>query len=459
MDVLLDIKEASTYLKCSKWTIYRIIERGEISFIRHRRRILFKEQDLETFVNSRRVARLNLNFNLIKNLTKALSSNHLISEVKELASKNKSKTRPYGYGNYYQRRSGGSWTEDFYVNGYRIQKVIPDSFGLSKEQVRPMFLQERVKSFDKTNEIEEPRQKKSGFRDFAKVYHDDYMMTVRRNFRPDVYRLQVLCGYFKNVDLRAISPLDIERFRASRLKRGNTKSTVNRYLQLLGKMFNLAVEEGYLEENIIRKVKNFSEKDNLKERILTHVEEEKLMENCSDTLKSIIAVALNTGMRRAEVLGLTWDQIDFRARRIRVEKTKSGKVRFIPINDDLFKQILKQKNENGQSAFIFFNPATKKPFLDMKTQFKRACRISGIEGLRFHDLRHTFATRLVANGVDIETIKELLGHHSIVITQRYTHSSDERKRKAVEILNKKSDKTGQDSDKDSDNRKSVELIH
>jgi len=285
------------------------------------------------------------------------------------------------------------------------------------------------------------------------------MKVTRRNFKPDVYRLQILCGYFKNVDLRTITPLEIERFRASRLRRGNTRSTVNRYLQLMGKMFNLAIEEGYLEENPARKVKSFSEKNNLKERILTEEEEEKLMENCSDTLKSIVAVALNTGMRRAEILNLTWNQVDFQAKRIKVEKTKSGKVRFIPINDDLFKQILKRKNENGQSAFVFLNPATKKPFLDMKTPFKRACRISEIEGLRFHDLRHTFATRLVANGIDVETVRDLLGHYSIVITQRYTHSSDERKRKAIETLSKKSDKTTLNSDKDSDNRKSVELIH
>lgn len=458
MDVLLDIGEATRYLKCSRWTLYRIVKKGEISFIRHRRKILFKEQDLETFVNSRRVARLNLNFNLIKNLTKALSSNHLISEVKELASKNKSKTRPYGYGNYYQRRSGGSWTEDFYVNGYRTQKVIPDSFGLSKEQVRPMFLQEIVKSFDKTNEIEEPREKKIGFRNFAKVYLEDYMQTVRRNFRPDTYRLQVLCSYFKNLDLRTITPLDIERFRASRIKKGNSKSTVNRYLQLLKKMFNLAVEENYLEENVIKKVKLFSEKDNLKQRVLTEKEERTLLINSSDTLKPILLVALNTGMRRAEILGLTWNQIDFETRRIKVEKTKSGKVRHIPIEDDLFKQILNLKNKDGQSPFVFFNPETKQPYQDMKTGFKRACRISGIEGLRFHDLRHTFATRLVANGIDIETVRDLLGHHSIVITQRYTHSSDERKRKAIETLSKKSDKTTLNSDKDGDNSKSVELI-
>jgi integrase len=377
--------------------------------------------------------------------------------VKELASKTKSKTRPYGYGNVYQRKTGGSWSMDFYdETGRRIQKVIPDA--QSKEQAIRFLQQEVVKTSDKVHRIEEPREEKIGFCDFAKVYHDDYMMTVRRNFRPDVYRLQVLCGYFKNLDLRTITPLDIERFRAFRIKKGNSKSTVNRYLQLLKKMFNLAIEEGYLEENPARKVKLFSEKDNLKQRVLTEKEQRTLLINSSDTLKPILLVALNTGMRRAEILGLTWSQIDFETRRIKVEKTKSGKVRHIPIEDDLFKQILNLKNKDGQSPFVFFNPETKQPYQDMKTGFKRACRISGIEGLRFHDLRHTFATRLVANGIDIETVRDLLGHHSIVITQRYTHSSDERKRKAIETLSKKSDKTTLNSDKDGDNSKSVELI-
>jgi excisionase family DNA binding protein len=443
----LNVREASERLNCSKSTLYRIVGSGEISFIRHRRRILFKEQDLETFVNSRRVARLNLNLNLTKNLTKALSSNHLISEVSELASKSKSKTRPYGYGNVRQRKTGGSWTKDLYVNGERIQKVIPDA--TCRQEAELDLEQDRIKAFNKAHgiEVEIPPEKKIGFKPWGKVYHDVYMVTNRKNFKPDVYRLQILCDYFKNTDLRTISPLDIERFKASRLRRGNTKSTVNRYLQLMGKMFNLAVGEGYLEKNPARKVKSFSEKDNLKERILTEKEEKKLMENCSDTLKSIIAVALNTGMRRAEILNLRWCQIDFQAKRIKVEKTKNGRVRFIPINDGLFKQILKRKNENGQSAFVFLNPATKKPFLDMKTPFKRACRISGIEGLRFHDLRHTFATRLVEKGIHIRNIRDLLGHFSVTVTERYAHSNDEQMRKAVDALSKKSDKSGQDSDK------------
>ena len=352
-----------------------------------------------------------------------------------MASKS-TKTRHYGYGSVYQRKK--TWIIDFYVNGKRIQKAVPEA--QNEQQAKLALVQEKNRYLDTELFEKEHREEKIGFRDFAQIYHEVHMKTNRRNFKPDTYRLQTLCSYFKNVDLRNLTPLDIERFRAFRLKKGNSKSTVNRYLQLMGKMFNLAMEEGYLEENPARKVKPFSEKDTQKERILTEAEEEKLMQNCSSNLKPIITVALNTGMRRAEILGLTWNQVDLEARMIKVERTKSGRVRYMPINDDLFKQILKLKSDNGQSPFVFLNPETKRPFLDMKTPFKRACRISGIEGMRFHDLRHTFASRLVANGIDVETVRDLLGHHSILVTQRYVHSTDERKRKAVEILNKKNEK-------------------
>ncbi len=109
-------------------------------------------------------------------------------------------------------------------------------------------------------------------------------------------------------------------------------------------------------------------------------------------------------------------------------------MRFIPLNDVLFNELYRLKSGRGQSPFVFFNPETGKPYLDMKTGFNGACRRAGINNLRFHDLRHTFASRLVERSIDIETVKELLGHHSIMVTQRYTHSSDERKRAAVDLL-------------------------
>jgi len=263
------------------------------------------------------------------------------------------------------------------------------------------------------------------------------MMTARRNFQSDIYRLQQLCSYFKDTDLRTITPLMIERFRKSRLKAGNSKGTCNRYLALMKRMLNVAIQESYAEENPVQEVKFYSEKDTLKERILTEQEEKKLMEICSDTLRPILIIALNSGMRRREILSLQWTQIDLKARRIRVEKTKSGKVRFIPINDVLFNELNELRILNGQSPYVSFNPETGKPYVDMKKGFKAACRRAGIEGLRFHDLRHSFASRLIEKGVDIETLRDLLGHHSITVTERYIHSSDDRKRKAVELLNGK----------------------
>ena len=427
----LNTKEAARFLKVSVRSLFRFVSEGTIPFYKPKGRLKFEKSELVDWM--KRSGRKGV-------LARMTLTNQVLMSIDKMGGQNKVATSKkachYGYGSVYQRKK--TWTYDFYVNGKRIQKAVPEAE--SREEALHILLEERIKSFDKPHEIEERREEKIGFRDFASIYHEVHMKTNRRNFKPDTYRLQTLCSYFKDRDLRTLTPLDIERFRASRLKKGNSKSTVNRYIQLMGKMLNLAVEEGYLEKNPARKVKPFSEKDTQKERILTEAEEEKLKENSSPNLKPIITHALNTGMRRAEILGLTWNQVDLEARMIKVERTKSGRVRYIPINDDLFKQFLKLKSDNGESPFVFLNPETKQPFLDMKTPFKRACRISGIEGMRFHDLRHTFASRLVANGIDIETVRDLLGHHSIVVTQRYVHSSDEQKRKAVEILNKKTEK-------------------
>jgi len=126
--------------------------------------------------------------------------------------------------------------------------------------------------------------------------------------------------------------------------------------------------------------------------------------------------------------------VDLAARTIRLSQTKSGKPRIIPINGFLLDILIKQKGNVGLSEFVFPNRATRKPFQDVKRAFNTAATNAGIEGLRFHDLRHTFASRLVAAGVDLITVKDLLGHHSVKVTERYTHSNAEQKKRAVEIL-------------------------
>lgn len=226
----------------------------------------------------------------------------------------------------------------------------------------------------------------------------------------------------------------IQKFRAWRLKEGNSKSTTNRYLQLLKKMYNVAKEEGYAEENPVLKVKLYSEKDTLTERVLTEEEEGRLLETSAEHLRSILILALNTGMRRGEIFNLMWSQVDFRDRKIRVERTKSQKLRFIPMNSTVYNELRRLESKNGQSSYVSFNPATGKPYVDVMTAFKAACKRAGVKGLRFHDLRHTFASRLVKRGADIVTVQTLLGHSTLALTQRYTHADDDRKREAIELL-------------------------
>jgi len=142
-------------------------------------------------------------------------------------------------------------------------------------------------------------------------------------------------------------------------------------------------------------------------------------------------------MRRGEILSLEWRNVDLTKRIIRVEKTKNGKIRFIPINDLLLNELVGLKMNNGGSDYVFLYPKTHNPIKDVKTAFNAAKRRAGIKDLRFHDLRHTFASRLIESGVDIITVKDLLGHCSVETTQRYTHSRADQKMKAVQSLVKK----------------------
>lgn len=191
---------------------------------------------------------------------------------------------------------------------------------------------------------------------------------------------------------------------------------------------------------------NFIRGERKNPRILTGDEEHRLLEVSPAHLKPVIVVALNTGMRRGEILNLKWNQIDFEKELIKVENTKSGKKRHIHINSELASLLLRLKSEEDSGEFVFVNPDTGKPFLDLKRAFKGACKKAAIEDLRFHDLRHTFASRLVENGVDLITVKDLLGHSTVKMTERYTHPNQDLKKKAVEMLVRKSRKGSKKAD-------------
>ncbi len=232
----------------------------------------------------------------------------------------------YGFGSVYIRKTSQGkerWYIDYIADGKRKREVV-----LNAQSRAEAVLHLKEKNIEAFNQLHNSVKVKTPI-DFTKLsesYIKDYAKQNKKTWKNDECRIKVnLKPYFGKLKLDKITPLDIEKYRAKRLKTGISKSTVNRELALMKKMFNLAIDWELTDVNPVRKVKFFSEKDNLKERILTFNEETLLLEKSQSYLKPILTLALNTGMRKGEVLGLKWGQVDLDAGLIKVENTKSGR--------------------------------------------------------------------------------------------------------------------------------------
>lgn len=447
MEKLLTTKEVADLLQCHPQTLYR---NKELSYIKMPGiGIRYKESELGKYIEQKsiRIRSLVAPLNPAKsfNLTNLDAFDKMYLQINKggiSGSMNGKKTRwNYGFGSVYIRKTKQGkvrWCADYQDNGKRVREVVKNAQSRAEAV---LYLQEKVaEAFN--NVHGSSKKKPMTFDEMADCYLNDYAKIQKSSWRHDMYRLEAqLKPFFGSMKLNEVTPLLIEKYRAERLKTGVSKSTVNRELAIMKKMFNLSIDWKLATENPVKKVKFFSEKDNLKERILTKEEEGRLLVASAEHLKPILIAGLNTGMRLGEILSLKWGQIDFEKELVRVEKTKSGKIRYVNINSVLSKTLENLKAENGEGEFLFTNPKTGQPLKDVKTAFKSACRRANIKNLRFHDLRHTFASRLVESGVDLITVKELLGHSTVKITERYTHPNQSLKKEAVELLAKKPGKS------------------
>jgi len=275
------------------------------------------------------------------------------------------------------------------------------------------------------------------FRMFTKDYLN-YIINViqKRSWKRDELCLKHLISFFGDKKLSNIKPNDIDDYKSCRLN--NVKpATVNRELEVLRHMFNLAERwSRFFGKNPVSK-SGLLKVNNRIERILTYDEERMLLDASPTCLGNIILCALNTGMRKGEIIGLKWNDVDLNNNIITINQTnsKSKKQRKIPINSVLRKLLLELKLQNLQPEFVFLNSVN----LPYKRQdslnriFQAALKKAKIKGFRFHDLRHTAATRMLENSGNIVAVKEILGHSSLDMTMRYAHPNDSLKG-AVESL-------------------------
>ncbi len=250
-------------------------------------------------------------------------------------------------------------------------------------------------------------------------------------------------GYVKNLNaffggrtLVEITPKLISQYKNRRYEAGLKPASINRELSALKKAFNLAVQEWeWCRENPAQRV-SMERENNKRDRWLTLEEEQRLVQSCTPWIYDLVVIALHTGMRMGEILELTWRGVDFNRRTITVLRSKNGERRTIPVNETVL-TVLKQKAKvRGLTTELVFCSRAFTPIESghLRRSFRSAVKKAQIEDFHFHDLRHTFATRLVQAGVDLYKVQRLLGHKSSTMTQRYAHHYPESLRDGVEML-------------------------
>lgn len=226
-----------------------------------------------------------------------------------------------------------------------------------------------------------------------------------------------------------ITLADLEKYRSYR--KGKVKnSTINREMDNIKRVFSLAFENKRIRFNPCSELKNLKI-ENPNKRFLTKEEEVKLLKVANPTMKVMIILALNTGMRVGEILNLKWEHIFFKLNYLVALNPKNGKPRKILLNKTLKAEL---ENLPKISEYVFSNPITKTKYKNIKKTFSRTVERAGIPHITFHELRHTTASRLNEKGVDILTIKEILDHADLKTTQQYTHTPRKNILDAVNIL-------------------------
>lgn len=300
---------------------------------------------------------------------------------------------------------------------------------------------------------------------------------LKKSFRHKLYHFP-LYERFRGRLLAEIQPDEIEKFKTDRLnapvKMGTDKvkegyrirekhpkprearkiSTVNRELSTLRHMFSKAEEWNMINSSPFKKIKGLFENENNKRlRFLSEAEEERLLDKCAAFLRNIVLVALNTGMRKGEILSLKWEQI--RDGFIYLTKTKTNIPRQIPLNDTMT-SLFESLPRHITSDHVFYRQKDGTAYDNVYKSFNTAVREAGIEDFHFHDLRHTFASNLVKAGMSLVAVQQLLGHTDITMTMRYAHLANSYLKDAVRSLDRKKERLTGASDCGKENSRRID---
>jgi site-specific recombinase XerD len=332
-----------------------------------------------------------------------------------------------------------------------------------------------LSSIEKGVDPSEP-EKKVTLGEFIKSDYERWTLDNKRSGKSTLYMLKANFEFLFDTPLEQITVADIEKWRGKKKRDGLKTSSVNRLITALKAAINWAAKRNIIDANPLNKLEHLSEDDSDdRVRYLTEEEKERLMDaldareeemrrgrashnewrksreyapvpafgdgDFTDHLKPIVLLSLSTGIRRNSMLSLEWRDVNFANKTIlvRAATSKSGKQYYTHLNKLVFDTITrwhKQSKYTAPSNLVFPSPQTGKKMGDCRSSWETVLKKADIEDFRWHDMRHDFASHLVMNGVDLNTVRELMGHADLKMTLRYAHLAPETKMKAVETLDR-----------------------
>lgn len=329
------------------------------------------------------------------------------------------------------RKRGRYWYARY--RPYRGAKQIQECLEVSTKEQASRKAMELNRLLDKGPEALEERKQASGttFEQLADEFDANYRNWSETTRQGNIGLVRTLRDEFGGLPLVAVTSRLLRGYLSKRLDAGDmSKGTHNRYLAYLRRLFALAVEYGYLEDNPAEKIKYIRE-DKLPPKALTDEQLVALDAVLPEAYRPLLRFAVDTGLRRSELFGLRWDDVDWAQRQLIVRHSKAGEFRVVPFTQAVGK-ILEERRatlaaESVQDVRVW-------PFVDIKKALSIAGQAAGIGHVHLHQFRHTYATRLLDKGVPLDRIQTLLGHKSIVTTQRYARTRPEHLAEAVAAL-------------------------
>jgi integrase/recombinase XerD len=338
----------------------------------------------------------------------------------------------------YRRNGSRIYWLKFQLNGKRIQRS-------SRTTDKSLALRILAKTLEDARSQLDLGYLEKGLeeavRDFTTVHLALLQPRTRENYQGHLRALQTFLG---DIKVSQIRKSHIAGFIAHQRRNGLKPATIRRYLATLSSLLTFSERSGWLVHNPLSRFdKRALPESAPRTRFLTRDEYRRLLKFCNRSLRPIVEIAVETGMRRGEILTLKLDQVDLDRREIRLTVTKTKKPRVIPLSDRAVSILAAIASERSQ-GYVFINPTTSKPYQSVKKAFGSACRKAGITNFRFHDLRHTFASWSVQGGADLYRLSRILGHSNLQMTTRYAHLSTQALHDLVRDLATKTDARASD---------------